>query len=82
MRAILRPMALVRISDSNLLAELVADLNERADVVATVVGDDLVNVSILGSYSGDALRVATYLRIRAWEAAQHARGHDVRVEIE
>jgi hypothetical protein len=75
-------MALVRISDPALLATLVADLNARADVVATVIGDDLINVSILGSYNGDALRVATYLRIRAWEAAQHARGSDVRVEIE
>jgi hypothetical protein len=75
-------MALVRISDPDLLATLVSDLNDRADIVATVLDDDLVNVSILGSYNGDALRVATYLRIRAWEAAQHARGHDVRVELE
>jgi len=75
-------MALIRISDPKLLATLVADLNMRADVVATVVAEDAVRVSILGSYNGDALRIATYLRIRAWEAVQQSRGVDVHVELE
>jgi hypothetical protein len=74
-------MTLIRISDSTLLATLLADLGERPDVVATVVSEDSIRVSILGSYNHEALRTATYLRIRAWEAAQHARGVDVRVEI-
>jgi hypothetical protein len=81
LRAVL-PMTLIRISDSTLLATLLADLAERPDVVATAVSDESIRVSILGSYNHEALRIATYLRIRAWEAAQHARGIDVRVEID
>jgi hypothetical protein len=61
---------------------LLADLGERPDVVATVVSPESIRVSILGSYNHEALRLATYLRIRAWEAAQHARGIDVHVEID
>jgi hypothetical protein len=75
-------MTLIRISDSALLATLLADLGERPDLVATVVSPESIRISILGSYNHDALRVATYLRIRAWEAAQHARGVDVHVEID
>jgi hypothetical protein len=75
-------MTLIRISDSTLLATLLADLGERPDLVATAVSATSIQVSILGSYNHKALRIATYLRIRAWEAAQHARGIDVRVEIE
>jgi hypothetical protein len=36
----------------------------------------------MGSYSSDAMRLATLLRIRAWEAAQRSRGIDVYVDIE
>jgi hypothetical protein len=75
-------MTLIRISDSALLATLLADLRARPDLVATVISDNTIRVSILGSYNHEALRIATYLRIRAWEAAQHARGIDVNVEIE
>jgi hypothetical protein len=75
-------MTLVRISDSRMLSTLAADLAERPDVVATVVSRHSIRVSILGSYNRDALRIATYLRIRAWEDAQRSRGKDVRVEID
>ena len=75
-------MTLIRISDSTLLATLVADLGQRPDLVATAVSDTSIRVSILGSYNHEAQRIAAYLRIRAWEAAQHARGIDVHVELE
>jgi hypothetical protein len=75
-------MTLIRISDSTLLATLVADLGQRPDLVATAVSDTSVRVSILGSYNHEAQRIAAFLRIRAWEAAQHARGIDVHVELE
>jgi hypothetical protein len=75
-------MTLIRISDSALLATLLADLEQRPDVVASAVSETSIRVSILGSYHHEAQRLAAYLRIRAWEAAQHARGIDVRVEIE
>jgi hypothetical protein len=75
-------MTLIRISDPALLATLLADLEARPDVVTTPVSDTSIRVSILGSYNHEAQRIAAYLRIRAWEAAQHARGIDVRVELE
>jgi hypothetical protein len=38
-------------------------------------------VSLLGSYREDAMRLALYLRLRAWEAGQRARGNDVRLDL-
>jgi hypothetical protein len=75
-------MTVIRISDSTLLATMLADLGDRPDVVTTPISETSVRVSILGSYNHEAQRIAAYLRIRAWEAAQHARGVDVRVELE
>ena len=42
----------------------------------------MIRVSVLGSYSAEGMRVAIYLRVRAWESAQQARGVDVRVELD
>jgi hypothetical protein len=75
-------MPTIRISDPTLLQLLLADLMSRPDVVADAVGADAITINILGSYNSDALRLVTLLRIRAWEAAQRARGIDVSVEIE
>jgi hypothetical protein len=38
-------------------------------------------VHIVGSYGEEGMRIATYLRLRAWEAAQRSRGVEVSVEI-
>ncbi|HET7354714.1 MAG TPA: hypothetical protein VFJ11_11800 [Gaiellaceae bacterium] len=43
------------------------------------LSDDEIEVTLLGSYQEDALRMELYLRLRAWEAAHHASG--VHVEI-
>jgi hypothetical protein len=75
-------MTTVRISDPALLESLQEELTTRFDVVATTVGTDTLVVTIMGSYSAEAMRLATYLRIRAWEAAQRAAGREVVVEIE
>jgi hypothetical protein len=75
-------MTTIRISDPAHLEELLAELTSRPDVVATIVDGDAIRISILGSYSHEGMRLATFLRIRAWEAAQRARGIDVRVEVE
>jgi hypothetical protein len=74
-------VTLVRISDPSLLDLLCADLRSRGDIVAETVDDDTIQVDILGSYSLEGMRMATELRLRAWEEAQRARGMDVRVEI-
>jgi hypothetical protein len=74
-------VTLVRISDPSLLDLLCADLRSRGDIVAEAIDDDTIQIDILGSYSLEGMRMATELRLRAWEEAQRARGLDVRVEI-
>ena len=74
-------MAQVRISDPELLHTIVAELQERPDVVASIIGPNTIEISLLGSYRREAMNLAVYLRIRAWEAAKRAQGYDVHVEI-
>ena len=71
----------MRISDPSLLDLLCADLRSRGDIVAEVVDADTLQVDILGSYGVEGMRMATELRLRAWEEAQRARGVDVHVRI-
>jgi hypothetical protein len=68
----------LRLSNPALIPDLVEFLRSRADVVAAPVGDDEVEASLLGSYNSDAMRMALYLRVRAWEAGRRSTG----VEIE
>jgi hypothetical protein len=75
-------MPTIRISDESMLELLLADLTARADAIGAVVAPDKIELTIMGSYSSDAMRLATLLRIRAWEAAQRSRGIDVYVDIE
>jgi hypothetical protein len=74
-------MATIRLSDPGMLDDLVADLRSRADLVVAPVGEDTVEVSLLGSYNLEAMRMAIDLRVRAWEAAQHAAGRLIRVDV-
>jgi len=69
----------LRLSDPSLIPELLDFLQSTPDVVVDVVADDEVEVSLLGSYALDAMRMELYLRVRAWEAARAARG--VAVEL-
>ncbi|HEY2779023.1 MAG TPA: hypothetical protein VGI77_14085 [Gaiellaceae bacterium] len=71
----------IRISDPNLLQQLVNDLSQETALVVTQVDEDRLLVQILGSYSSDGMRLATFLRLRAWEAAQRTQGNEVFVEI-
>jgi hypothetical protein len=75
-------MTIIKISDPALLELLLADLRDRPDVIAEVAGPDRLRVSVLGSYNQSAMRMAILLRVRAWEAAQRARGFDVEVDLE
>ena len=68
----------LRLSNPALIPDLVEFLRWRADVVAEEVSDDEVEVSLLGSYNSDAMRLELYLRVRAWEAGRRSTG----VEIE
>jgi hypothetical protein len=62
----------LRLSDPSLIPDLLEFLRARPDVIVDIVDDDEVEVSLVGSYALDAMRMELYLRIRAWEAARRA----------
>jgi hypothetical protein len=61
---------------------LLEHLSARRDIVVAPVDDDAIRISILGSYSGEAMDLTAALLVRAWEAAQRAEGIDVTVDVE
>ena len=67
----------LRVSDPAFVPELLEFLQSRLDQVAERVNENEVEVSLLGSYADDAMRMELYLRVRAWEAGQRARGVEV-----
>lgn len=75
-------MPLLRVSEPKMVDQLISDLMTSPDVVAQRAAPDLVVVNILGSFNNDALHMVTFLRVRAWEEAQRAKGVNVHVEIE
>jgi hypothetical protein len=60
----------IRLNDASLLPDLVEFLETRTDAVVTELGADELEVTLLGSYAIDAMRMELYLRVRAWEAAR------------
>jgi hypothetical protein len=60
----------IRLNDASLRPDLVEFLQTRTDAVVTEIGAEEVEVTLLGSYALDAMRMELYLRIRAWEAAR------------
>jgi hypothetical protein len=75
-------MTIVRANSSSAALLLIAHLRESSDVAVELAGPNEVRVSLLGSYREDAMRLALYLRLRAWEAAQRANGNEVRLELD
>jgi hypothetical protein len=71
----------LRLSNPEMRDTLIADLQTRPDLVVEPVNEDTIEVSLLGSYSLDAMRLAIYLRVRAWEAGQRAAGQTIQVEL-
>ena len=69
----------IRVASAGVLEELLGYLESESDVVVQPVGHDEVEVSLLGSYDTDAMRMELYLRLRAWEAARKARGAVVEI---
>ena len=69
----------IRLSSADLLDDLLAFLRAEPGAVVEQLSETEVEVSLLGSYQEEALRMELYLRLRAWEAAHRARG--ARVEI-
>ena len=64
-------------------AELLAEhLRGQDDLAVEIVAPGRIRVSVLGSFGAEAMRLELFLRLRAWEAAERARGHDVSVELD
>jgi hypothetical protein len=75
-------MTIVRTNSSAATRLLLAYLSAVSEIAAEPVGDREVRVSLLGSYREDAMQLALYLRLRAWEAGQRAEGVDVTLELD
>lgn len=69
----------VRISNPSKLDELIEFLRAAPNAIIERLSDHEVEVSLLGSYAADAMRMQLYLQLRAWEASRRAAG--TRVEI-
>jgi hypothetical protein len=69
----------VRVDDPELLDDLLEFLESSPNAVVERVSEEELEVSLLGSYHEDAMRMELYLRLRAWEVAKQAAG--ARVEI-
>lgn len=78
----LRHMTIVRTNSSAATRLLLAFLSSASDIAVEPVGTCEVRVSLLGSYREDAMRLALYLRLRAWETGQRAEGVDVKLELD
>jgi hypothetical protein len=75
-------MTIVRTNSGAATQLLLAYLGAVSDIAAEELGAREVRVSLLGSYREDAMRLALYLRLRAWEAGQRADGVDVKLELD
>lgn len=67
----------LRVSDPAFVPELLEFLKSRLDLVGDQVSENEVDLSLLGSYGEDAMRMELYLRVRAWEAGQRTQGVEV-----
>lgn len=54
--------------------DLAEFLQSRVDAVVSRIEDDELEVSLLNSMAGAAMRLELFLRIRAWEVARDAAG--------
>jgi hypothetical protein len=62
----------LRLSNPELLPELVEFLESRADMVTARMGEDEIEVSLLGSYGIEQAWLTLDLLVRAWEAGRSA----------
>ena len=68
----------LRLANPELVPELVEFLESRADMVIARVGEDEIEVSLLGSYGTEQAWLTLDLLVRAWEAGRSA---DAAVEL-
>ena len=75
-------MTIVKTNSNAATRLLLAYLSAVTDIAVEPVGERALRVSLLGSYREDAMRLALYLRLRAWEAATRAQGVDVKLDLD
>lgn len=68
---------IIHVSDQSLVPDLLEFLTRDRDVIAARVGDDEIEVSLLGSRRQPWNKMELTLRVRAWQAARE----NVAVEI-
>jgi hypothetical protein len=74
-------MAIIQVNNPDAAASLLAHFGTQEDLWAEQVGPETVRASVLGSYSFEAMNVELVLRLRAWEAAERARGNVVTADV-
>jgi hypothetical protein len=62
----------LRLSNPDLVPELLEFLESRLDMVTKRVSENEVELSLLGSYNREAERMTVDLLLRAWEAGRDA----------
>jgi hypothetical protein len=62
----------LRLSNPDLVPELLEFLESRLDMVTKRVSENEVELSLLGSYNREAERMTVDLLVRAWEAGRDA----------
>ena len=60
----------LRLSNPDLVPELLQFLESRIDVVTKQVSDNEVELSLLGSYNEEAAQMTVDLLVRAWRASR------------
>ena len=73
---------MLRVNSDEAADLLVEHLGGQDDLAVERIAPGRIRVSVLGSFGAEAMRLELFLRLRAWEAAERARGHDVRVELD
>jgi hypothetical protein len=69
----------IKLNDPEHASELLEFLLGRMDCVATRVGEDELEASLLGSRQLDANRAELGLRLRAWQATRAGDAADARL---
>jgi hypothetical protein len=64
----------LRLSDPHLVPDLLQFLELRLEMVVERIGENEVELSLIGSYNREAERLTVDLLVRAWEAGRDAPG--------
>jgi hypothetical protein len=67
----------VRISEPELLGELVDFLHGRVELVVEELADDEIDAGLVGSYRLEAQELAMELHLRAWRASHPGVGVEI-----